>query len=84
MSENVLADWLRTAAEALGVDALTIEERDAILDLAKDVAHGVARPAAPLTAFLAGVAVGRGADLQRAREVLGRLATRAEGTIESG
>ncbi|GAA4764216.1 DUF6457 domain-containing protein [Microbacterium gilvum] len=30
-----------------------------ILDLARDVAHGVARPAAPLSAFLAGLAAGR-------------------------
>jgi len=28
--------------------------------MARDVAHGVARPAAPLTAYLAGIAVGRG------------------------
>ena len=33
-----------------------------VLDLARDVAHGVVRPAAPLTAYLVGVAVGRGAD----------------------
>jgi len=33
-----------------------------VLDLARDVAHGVARPAAPLTAYLLGVAAGRSAD----------------------
>ena len=31
-----------------------------LLDLARDAAHGVERPAAPLTTFLVGVAVGRG------------------------
>lgn len=31
----------------------------AILDLAKDFAHNVARPAAPLTTFALGLAVGR-------------------------
>jgi hypothetical protein len=31
-----------------------------VLDLARDVAHAVARPAAPLTAYLVGMAVGRG------------------------
>ena len=36
-------------------------DRDFVLDLARDTAHLVARPAAPLTAYLAGVAVGRGA-----------------------
>lgn len=30
-----------------------------ILDLAKDVAHGVARPAAPFSAFVAGLVAGR-------------------------
>ena len=35
-----------------------------LLDMARDVAHGVLRPAAPLTAYLLGVAVGRGADPQ--------------------
>ncbi len=30
-----------------------------ILDLAKDAAHGVARPAAPLTTFVAGLVAGR-------------------------
>jgi hypothetical protein len=33
-----------------------------VLDLARDAAHGVARPAAPLTTYLVGVAVGAGAD----------------------
>jgi hypothetical protein len=32
-----------------------------VLDLARDAAHGVARPAAPLTTFLLGLALGRGA-----------------------
>lgn len=40
--------------------------RDAILELARDVAHGVARPAAPFATFLLGAAVGAGADLARA------------------
>ena len=34
-----------------------------LLDLARDAAHEVERPAAPLTTFLVGVAVGRGATL---------------------
>src|SRR3954470_13267950 len=45
-------------------DALRIEVPDSgpILDLARDVAHGVLRPAAPVTAYLVGLAVGRGTD----------------------
>jgi hypothetical protein len=33
-----------------------------VLDVARDVAHGVLRPAAPVSAYLLGLAVGRGAD----------------------
>ncbi|WP_433054555.1 DUF6457 domain-containing protein [Dactylosporangium sp. CS-033363] len=78
MSENVLGEWLAQAAEALGVDAPDDGVRDAVLDLARDVAHNVARPGAPLTAFLLGVAVGQGADVQATSAELSRLATRAE------
>lgn len=33
-----------------------------VLQMAKEVAHGVLRPGAPVTAYLMGLAVGRGAD----------------------
>ena len=78
MSEDELVRWLAEVGEALGVAAPTEVERAAVLDLAREVAHNVARPGAPLTAFLLGVAVGKGADLGRTQEVLVRLATRAE------
>jgi hypothetical protein len=38
------------------------------------VAHNVARPGAPLTAFLLGLAVGQGADIQQAQARLSRMA----------
>lgn len=44
-------------ARALDVD-LDVDST-ALLDLTKTVAHGVARPAAPLTAFLVGYAAAR-------------------------
>jgi hypothetical protein len=53
-------DWLATAAAELGVDAGVLDV-DAVLDLARDVAHHVERKAAPLTAFLVGYAAGRAA-----------------------
>jgi hypothetical protein len=59
---NVLDDWLDTACTALGLPELSAADRQTVLDLARDVAHGVVRPAAPLTAFVLGLAVGRGAD----------------------
>jgi hypothetical protein len=78
VSEDVLGPWLVEAAGSLGVDVPDDAVRGVVLDLARDVAHNVARPGAPLTAFLLGVAVGRGADVQVAAEELSRLATRAE------
>lgn len=58
-----LDDWTAAVTLALGVDYNDPRTRDEVLLLARDAAHGVARPAAPLTTFLLGVAVGRGADL---------------------
>jgi len=55
---STLEEWTGQVCAALGLEP-TVLDRDAVLDLTKDVAHGVARPAAPLTAYLLGVAVGR-------------------------
>jgi hypothetical protein len=68
---SVLEDWTRAACDALGVD---VPDQALVLDLARDVAHGVARPAAPLTAYLVGVAVGRGADPAAAAATVTALA----------
>ncbi|MEV4760712.1 DUF6457 domain-containing protein [Micromonospora sp. NPDC049559] len=62
---SVLDDWTRHALAELGLDPATLEQ-SLVLDVARDVAHGVARPAAPLTTYLLGVAVGRGASLPEA------------------
>ncbi|MFC6558568.1 NTP transferase domain-containing protein [Nonomuraea cavernae] len=56
---NVLHEWTALACRELGIDPARVD-RDAILDLTKEVAHGVARPAAPLTAYLLGLAEGAG------------------------
>lgn len=47
-------DWLDRYAAALGMSPLDPSEVDAILDLAREVAHGTERKNAPLAAFLAG------------------------------
>ena len=44
-----------------------------VLRMSKEVAHGVVRPAAPVTAYLLGLAVGRGADPQEAAARIARL-----------
>ena len=47
-----LDDW--TAAVCIALDLpVELVDRDLVLELARDTAHGVARPAAPLTAYLA-------------------------------
>lgn len=51
--------WVVSAGDSLGVDPQAVDV-EALLDLARDVAHGVARPAVPLTSFLAGYAVAAG------------------------
>jgi hypothetical protein len=60
---STLDDWImRAAAELkLSPDAIPADLRNDLLDLTRDVAHGVARVAGPLTCYLVGVAVGRGA-----------------------
>lgn len=56
---NTLDRWIEAACAELDIDADLVDRR-MILDLARDAAHQVDRPAAPVTAFLLGVAVGRG------------------------
>jgi hypothetical protein len=56
--------WVTALAAELGVPADSVDVRD-LLDLARDAAHQVDRPAAPLTTFLVGYAAaqrGGGAD----------------------
>jgi hypothetical protein len=64
MVAAMLDRWLQTAAGAAGADPVDpgLLSQDAVtllLDLARDAAHGVARPAAPLATFAAGLALGR-------------------------
>jgi Domain of unknown function (DUF6457) len=59
---NMLDDWADAVRQELGLPAGDPGTVGLILDLARDVAHGVARPAAPLTAYLLGLAVGRAAE----------------------
>lgn len=51
-----LQNWSTELGEALGLDLEV--DIEAVLDLARDAAHSVERPAAPLTTFLVGYAAG--------------------------
>lgn len=61
--------WVRHLADALGVDATTVPT-GAILDVTRDAAHGVTRPAGPVTTFLLGVAVARGMSFDEAARIV--------------
>ena len=56
-TDDVLREWWDELCAALGLGDVPIG-RDALLALAGDAAHGIVRPAAPLTTFLAGYAAG--------------------------
>jgi len=56
---DALDDWMDAVCGELGIER-DAAVRKTVLDLARVVAHTVDRPAAPLTAFLLGMAVGRG------------------------
>jgi Domain of unknown function (DUF6457) len=86
---TTLYDWAAQAAEDLGMpaEAQWVGDRETVtwvLDLARDLAHGVTRPAAPVGAFLAGVAVGlRGAgDAALREQVRGQLGAALSASVE--
>lgn len=69
--------WLRRVAAELDLDPqVVLDHEEELLGLVAAVAHGQSRPGAPLSAFLVGVAVGRGA---AASEVVRRVTALAEG-----
>ena len=55
---EALDTWLAAVAKQLELEAGAVPI-GTVLDVARDVAHDVARPAAPLSTFLMGVAYGR-------------------------
>jgi hypothetical protein len=58
----VIDDWVAELCAALDVSPESVDV-PALLDLAKDAAHQVERPAAPVTTYIVGLAAGRaGAD----------------------
>jgi hypothetical protein len=62
-----LKPWLNALTQALQIPGAPSDHAiRTLLSLARDAAHEVERPAAPLTTFLVGVAVGRGATLDAA------------------
>ncbi|SBT49602.1 DUF6457 domain-containing protein [Micromonospora auratinigra] len=84
---TVMDDWVTAACAELDLDPAEVSV-PMVLDLAKDVAHQVLRPGAPVSAYLLGVAVGRGADPAATAARLSRLAgswpVELDGTAPTG
>ncbi|MEN8706237.1 MAG: DUF6457 domain-containing protein [Nocardioides marinisabuli] len=73
-----LHDWIDELCDALDLDAEVDETL--LLDLARDVAHAVTRPAAPLSAYLLGLAAGaKGGDPAVVEELAERVRALADG-----
>lgn len=73
---TVLDEWLTAVKAELGLE-LDVDTAT-LLDLARDAAHGVARPAAPLTTFLVGYAAAlRGGSTEEVAEAARKAAALA-------
>ena len=55
--QKLLHDWTEKLLVSFEIDGTEVDV-DAVLDLAAKAAHGVVRPAAPLTTFVVGYAAG--------------------------
>jgi hypothetical protein len=75
---STLERWTAAVCAEFGLDPGSAETTT-VLDLARDVAHGVARPAAPLTSYLLGLAVGGGQPLAGAATRIRALAAAWDG-----
>jgi hypothetical protein len=64
--------WIDAVRKELGI-SVNFEVK-VILDIARDAAHGVERPAAPVTTFLLGYAAGQGVDIEMAAARIAVLA----------
>lgn len=78
---NTLQEWVNLVCRELNIaDAVSpAAMQSRVLDMSRDVAHEVARPAAPLTAYLLGLAAGRSSDPEAtADELAQRLCVLAQ------
>jgi len=70
---STLDDWTEALCAELGLDPGDVHQKT-LLDLARVAAHSVDRPAAPLTTYVLGVAVGRGKPLEETAARIKELA----------
>ncbi|WP_084073537.1 DUF6457 domain-containing protein [Demequina sp. NBRC 110052] len=78
MTDSALEQWAAALADELDLDLGDLDVQ-ALLDVARDAAHSVVRPAAPVSTFLIGYAAGRraaaGDDISLECDKVSRLAT---------
>lgn len=69
--------WIDAVTAELGITDIDINDAlmKEILAVARDAAHNVERPAAPLTTYLMGIAVARGGEPADVSRRIGELAT---------
>ncbi|MFI5630424.1 NTP transferase domain-containing protein [Streptomyces sp. NPDC051664] len=72
---TVLDEWITAVKNELGIE-LDVDT-GVLLDLARDAAHGVARPAAPLTTFLVGYAAAKASNGGGGPEAVAEAARKA-------
>ena len=70
--EDFMQEWVQAVAARLEVPGDV--DIDLLLDVAKDAAHKVQRPAAPVTTYLIGLAVAGGMEPQLAADRVKELA----------
>ena len=70
-------DWIEAVTSELGISEVEVNDSlmKEILAVARDAAHKVERPAAPLSTYLMGIAVARGADPADVAQRIGELAS---------
>jgi hypothetical protein len=73
MRMGTLEDWTEALCTELRLDPADGSQK-VVLNLARVVAHTVDRPAAPLTAYLLGLAVGGGQPLEETAQRIQQLA----------
>ena len=73
-------DWTDAVRAELGLE--DDPQVPLVLRVSKEVAHGVLRPAAPVTSYLLGLAVGRGADPAEAAARVSRLVEQHEPQVD--
>ena len=70
-------DWIEAVISELGISEVEVNDSlmKEILAVARDAAHNVERPAAPISTYLMGIAVARGADPADVAQRIGERAS---------